>query len=233
MDKVKKKILRTKMAMIAIFILLTTVFAIVYLPQIVNIIKEPDKFRDFILSYGYAGLFVFVFFQFMHILIPFIPGEFIQIAGGYIYGTAIGTVFMVLGTIVGEVTVFYLVRFLGYPLVELFVSKEKMAKFDSLIKNKKSEGVMFALFLIPGMPKDVLVYIAGLTPIMPNRFFLVSITARFPGLIGSAYIGSNLQQKDYTSVLIISIVSVILVIIGVFLKDKIFGKMKKHKNKGD
>jgi uncharacterized membrane protein YdjX (TVP38/TMEM64 family) len=88
------------------------------------------------------------------------------------------------------------------------------------------------LFLIPGIPKDTLTYIAGLTPVKPLRFLLISMLGRFPGLWGSAYIGANLQEKDYLPVWILSGVSVVLFVAGLLLKDKIIGKMNRLRHRG-
>ena len=51
------------------------------------------------------------------------------------------------------------------------------------MNNPKSEIAMFILFLIPGMPKDFLSYLAGITPVKPMMFFMISGVARIPALV--------------------------------------------------
>lgn len=222
-NKIRNSLIRTIMLAI-LFVGTITFISIKYSSFIFSIISSTDTFRDFILSYGNSGVLVFLSFQFIHIIIPFIPGEFIQIAGGYVYGTLLGSILIFFGTLVGTILAFYASRTIGYPLVKIFVSKERIEKFTSLTNSEKVGAVMFILFLIPGVPKDALIYLAGLTPIKPLRFIVLSLVARSPGLIGSAFIGSNLHEKDYKSIIILSAVSVTLFLIGIFFRKKLFIK---------
>lgn len=196
-----------------------------YTPYIMSVISNTEEFRDFILSYGNTGVLVFMAFQISHIIIPVIPGEIVQIAGGYVYGTILGSVFLLIGTAIGTVGVFYISRTVGYPIVKIFVSKENMERFAFLSNSSKIEAVMFALFLIPGIPKDALIYIAGLTPIKPLRFILISLVARTAGIIGSAFIGANLLEKDYRTVIIMTIISVLIFAIGIVFRKKILSNL--------
>ncbi|HEY5583977.1 MAG TPA: VTT domain-containing protein [Ruminiclostridium sp.] len=202
--------------------------SIKYTPFIVSTISNTEKFRDFILSYGNKGVLVFIFFQLSHIIIPVIPGELVQIAGGYVYGTIFGSIFLLFGTVIGTIIVFYVSRIIGYPIVEIFVSKEKMKKFVFLANSGKIEVVMFILFLIPGMPKDALIYIAALTPIRPVRFIAISLVARTPGIIGSAFIGANMLEKDYKSAIIMAIISLLIFTIGIVFRKKILSSLNRE-----
>jgi len=117
---------------------------------------------------------------------------------------------------------------LAIPLVEIFVSKEKMKKFVFLANSGKIEVVMFILFLIPGMPKDALIYIAALTPIRPVRFIAISLVARTPGIIGSAFIGANMLEKDYKSAIIMAIISLLIFTIGIVFRKKILSSLNRE-----
>jgi uncharacterized membrane protein YdjX (TVP38/TMEM64 family) len=196
--------------------------SIKFTPIIVEFMGNTHKFRHFILSYGNLGVFLFIGFQILHVLIPLIPGEVVQIAGGYVYGTLLGSILLYIGTMIGTIIVFYISRIVGYPVVKIFVNQKRMKQFDMLLNSKKLEIVLFVLFLIPGIPKDTLLYITGLTPIKPIRLILISTTARIPGLIGSAYIGASLMHKNYTLAAIVGVVSVILFLLGIVFRKKVF-----------
>jgi uncharacterized membrane protein YdjX (TVP38/TMEM64 family) len=193
-----------------------------YTPIIVKFMGDTYKFRNFILSYGNIGVFLFIGFQILHVIIPVIPGEVVQIAGGYVYGTLLGSVLLYTGTLIGTIIVFYISRVIGYPVIKIFVNEKKMKQFETLLNTRKLEIVLFLLFLIPGIPKDTLLYITGLTPIKPIRLILITTTARIPGLIGSAYIGSNIMQKNYTLAIAIGIVSIMLFALGIIFRKKVF-----------
>jgi uncharacterized membrane protein YdjX (TVP38/TMEM64 family) len=108
------------------------------------------------------------------------------------------------------------------------MSKERFEKLSFLMNSPKAEMIMFILFVIPGMPKDSLSYLAGITPVKPVNFLVLSSLARFPALFVSSYVGANLQQGNFTMVVIIVVISCILLAAGFFMKDKIFGYLHKE-----
>ena len=145
------------------------------------------------------------------------------------YGGFWGTIFIMVSAFIISTTIFFLVRKFGRKFVYDFCDEKKVAKIENskLFQNpKKIELIMLILFLIPGTPKDLLVYIAGLLPIKPIRFILISSLARFPSVILSTLAGENLAIGDwkmsiilYAAVLII--VGIIIFFINKFDEDKI------------
>ena len=84
---------------------------------------------------------------------------------------------------------------------------------------------MIILFMIPGTPKDLLVYIAGLLPIKPLRFILISTFARLPSVVSSTFAGNTLMKGDWKSSLVIYAITFLLVGVVVFVINK-FDKSK-------
>jgi uncharacterized membrane protein YdjX (TVP38/TMEM64 family) len=203
------------------FVILIAYFTVHYAPLITELVSEPDQFRELIQSYGKTGVFVFIAFQVLQVVISVIPGEVVQITGGYIYGVWLGTLYLVIGLLIGSVLAFYCARLLGYPLLKVLLPKAKFNKFWTLLRSKKFEAVVFLLFLVPGLPKDIFTYAAGLTSVPPAKFFLIATGARFPALIGSVYIGTNLQEENYLTVIILMGGAILLFLIGYFSKDRI------------
>ena len=229
MNKENKTGLIINISAIVIFLGILTYFSVEYTPQLVKYIKDPELFAKLVKSYGFVGFLILEGINILQVVIAIIPGEFVQIASGYVYGTLLGTLCSFAGIFVGSVIVFYATRVLGYNLVKTFISKEKLEKYNFLFNNPKAGFILGVIFLIPAMPKDVFVYLAGLTPIKPIRFFTYSMIGRLPAIFISAYAGSHLESKDYKSVIIIAIIAVLLFLSGVLFKDKIFEKLG-HKN---
>lgn len=227
MDKQKKPTVLINIILISLFIVIITFVSVKYTGRVTELIRKPESFKDVLNSYGSISILVFISFQILQVVIAAIPGEFVQIAGGYVYGTVLGTLYSTVGILIGSIIVFCISRYLGFAVVKRFVPEKKLEKFNFLINNPKSEIAMFVLFLIPGIPKDIIVYIAGLTPIKPNRFFIVFTAARLPAMIGSSYIGANLQERNYLPVIIVSALACILFIAGVILKDKLIIKLNR------
>lgn len=123
-----------------------------------------------------------------------------------------------------SIAIFLLVRKFGKKFVYNFCDKEKVEKIENnkLFQNsKKIEMIMLILFLIPGTPKDLLVYMGGLLPIKPLRFILISTFARFPSVITSTLAGENLAIGDWKMSVILYVGILVLVAIVVFMINKL------------
>jgi uncharacterized membrane protein YdjX (TVP38/TMEM64 family) len=198
-----------------------------FAPYFTYLVSEPDELKEFLASYGVKGVLVFILIQILQVVIAAIPGEPVQIAGGYIYGVLLGTVYSLVGIIAGYCIVFAITRVLGYELVKLVVPAKQYDRFKTLMENHKSDTVIFLLFLIPGIPKDILVYIAGLSPIKPVRFFILITIARFPALLGSSFIGAYLQKENYIAAIILGVGAAVLFAVGLIFRERITGFLHK------
>lgn len=227
----KKLKLVINIILIAGFLALLVFTAVSYGPEITRLASEPDQLRDVLNSYGWKGVLVFMLIQLLQVVVAAIPGEFVQIAGGYIYGTWLGTLYSLTGIVAGSVIVFFVARLLGYPIVKTFVSQKNLEKFDFMMNSSKSEIAMFILFLIPGIPKDILTYLAGLTPVKPLKFFIIITIGRLPALLASSYIGYNTQKGNYLIVIILSAAALALFAAGILLKDRIIDKVQSFGRK--
>ncbi len=195
-----------------------------------ELISHGDKLRDYLQSLGNRSIFVFILLQVVQVVIVIIPGEAVQIAGGFVYGTFMGTVYSLAGIFIGSVIAFFLVKFVGYPVLKLFVPKRQLEKFNFLFSSPKADIILFILFLIPGLPKDILTYIAGLTPVRNLKFFAIIMTARLPGIFISSIIGQHMYSGNYLVVIIVSAVAVLLFLAGWLFKDKIIGTVAASRN---
>ena len=226
-EKLKNPHLVIHAILFAIFLGAVVLISIWYGPAITRLMSRPEAFRRAIAAYGPLSALVYILIVALHIVIVVIPGEIVQIAGGYAFGTAAGTLYSVLGTFMGTVVVFFAIRLAGYSLVQAFVAPKTLERFDFLINDPRSEIAMFVLFLVPGVPKDALVYISGLTPIKPLRFLVICTIARFPGLLGSAYIGAHIHKRDYLPVWILSGVALALFVVGVCARGRIIDMLHR------
>lgn len=200
-----------------------------YSSEILKLMVSLESFRDFILSTGKLGPIVLVFFQVLQTVIAPIPGEVIQIAGGYIYGTFLGTLFITLGMLVGAIMAFYFTRLLGGGFIERLLKKNKFQWMAGMMDNNKLSIFLFIIFIVPGLPKDMFIYAAGLTTIKPLKFFSILLIARFPWLLASVSIGSNIYHKNYLSTVILSGVSLLAFVLGLIYKDRLINKLSTLK----
>ena len=214
-----------------IVVVVVIIGLIVYLFPVVRNLSTPEgqlEFKNHVASMGIIGYLALFGLQFAQIFLIIIPGEPIEVLAGMCYGGIGGLIFITISVFITTTIVFFAVRKFGRRFVYSFCSKEKIDKIENskLFKNpKKIEFIMLILFLIPGTPKDLIVYIAGLLPLKPIRFILISTFARIPSVISSTFAGSNLVAGNWqVSVIIYAvtflIVGIIIFIINRFDKDK-------------
>lgn len=221
MEKSKKRKLIIYILLITVFFGLLVYLGIRFGPRITKLASKPEELKILLNSYGWSGILIFMGFQVLQVVVAAIPGEFVQIAGGYVYGTLAGTFYSLVGIVAGSVLVFTAARLIGYPVVKLFVTEKQLEKFSFIMNSNKSEAAMFILFLIPGIPKDILTYIAGLTPVKPFKFFVIITIGRLPALLGSSFIGHNTQKGNFGIVITVSVIAVVLFAVGLIFRDKI------------
>lgn len=103
---------------------------------------------------------------------------------GYAFGVVEATILCTIGSIIGCAIVFWLARKFGVKFVEAFFSIEKIQNLKFLHDERKRDILSFIIFLIPGMPKDLISYFMGLTDIKLSRWLVISTIARIPAIIG-------------------------------------------------
>lgn len=219
-------LIRLDIVLASLFLIILIYISAAYGPVITRLISQPEDFKQFILAYGSKSVLIFILFQAMQVIIAAIPGEFVQVAGGYIYGIWLGSLYSLLGIVMGSIIVFYIGRILGYPILKTFITPAKIERFSFFINSPRAEIIASVLFLIPGIPKDILTYLAGITPMQPLRFLIIAAVARFPGILISSYIGASFEAGQYLKVAVGSIAAASLFLLGYFYKDKIIDKLK-------
>lgn len=128
---------------------ISTIIFIYYSPEILRILSSMDNFREYIRSTGSWGPIMFILFQVLQIVIAPIPGEVVQIAGGYIYGVGLGTLYNTIGMVLGSAMAFYFTRFIGRSYIEKLLQKKITNGWHSLTmkRNFPYFYLSFSLFL--------------------------------------------------------------------------------------
>lgn len=189
-----------------------------------SLIFEPDgldRMIESIQSQGPVGVFILLGLQLLQIIVAFIPGEVVQVAAGMLYGPLFGTLIILLGCVISSSLIYLLVHKLGAPFVRAMVDEKHLVKFYEFERSGKLNLIVFVLFLIPGMPKDVFTYLIPLTNMRMRAFLVLSTVGRIPGVIISTYAAAGLAEGDITTSLIIFGIAAVLMILGIIFRDRI------------
>lgn len=229
MDEQRKRNLKT--VYFVVFIIVLIGLTVLCVPLVNRLTSEEGRaqLEAFFADNALWGIVVFLILQVLQVVVALIPGGIIQIIAGVAFGGVWGTILSLVGVIIGTYIVFVIVRKLGAPIVEAFIDKKGIKQFSFLNDNKKLELAVFVLFLIPGIPKDTLTYIAPLTKIKMPNFILLSTVARVPALVMSCVFGSSLGNGNIVTAIVMFSVIAVLGVFGILYRDKIISKVKTFK----
>ncbi len=119
---------------------------------------------------------------------------------------------------------FLFVRNWGIRAVEVFFPREKILSLRFLRDAKKRDALTFLLLFIPGTPKDVLTYCAGLTDMPLGTWLLISTVARIPSVVTSTVGGNALGVQDYWFALLVFGGTLAISLCGCLLYKRISAK---------
>ena len=226
--KNKIRIFRIILAIIAVTIIIGVIAYLIPVMKNLSTVEGQMAFKEKVNKSGFIGLAMLFGLQLAQIFLIILPGEPIEILAGMCYGGWGGLIFITISVAIMTTLIFFLVRKLGKRFVYDICDEEKVKKIENskLFKNpKKIEWIMIILFMIPGTPKDLLVYISGLLPIKPLNLILISTFARLPSVVSSTFAGDTLMKGNWESSIIIYAITFLLVGIVVFIINK-FDKSK-------
>lgn len=209
------------------FVLLTILFIKILAPYT----SSSESFKAFLEQFGWKGRFILLGLQCLQVIFALIPGEVIEFGAGYAYGAVEGTLLCLAGIALCSSGIFLLVKKWGTPLVELFLSRDKMLQLRFLNDEKQLKRIVFLLFFIPGTPKDALTYFIGLTKLTLKEFLLITTVARIPSILSSTICGQLMMEHNYAMTAVVYAITGVVSGIGYFVYRALVKRKEKHTEK--
>lgn len=234
-DKLKKrfKIFSSifKFALLLMILIGIPLYIYFFQHDIIEQFSSLDDVNAFFEEYRTQSIFIYIAVQILQIVICIIPGQWLQFAAGYMYGFWLGYLWSLVGALIGTVITYYLAKILGHDIMHLIFSEEKIRNMLKTLNSKKAVILVFLIYLIPGVPKDLCSYVAGLSEMKLKPFLVISLIGRSPGMMGSLLIGRQVEVGGYTSAIIIAVIALILCLLGVLFRKQITSVMDKAYDK--
>ncbi len=197
-----------------------------------GIYGAAEHFKTLVSSYGKMSIFVAFGLQMLQVVVSPIPGEVIETGMGLCFGWFDGAMICLLGGAAAAAIIMLFVKRFGIRAVELFVSTEKINELKFINNEKKLKRTVFLLYLIPGTPKDPLIFFFGLTKISVLDFVVLQTIARIPSVVSSTVGGKFLVDGNFFGAIIIYAITGALALIGLLFYNKILkllSEKKEHK----
>lgn len=189
-----------------------------------EMIDRFESFEDIILfldQYHWQSILIYILIQAIQVIVSVIPGQAFQFAAGYLYTFFPGLLFSLIGAALGTWVSFSLAKVLGKDAVHLFIGEQKTAYYVERLNSKKAYAIVFLLYLIPGLPKDIVSYAAGVSEMKFKPFFTFSMMGRVPGMAASILIGALYMHHHYVWMGIVTVMAVGTFAAGVMYRKKL------------
>ncbi len=184
---------------------------------------SPEGIRGFVLSYG---AFSVVVYELLHATRPFtfLPVTPFTIAGGYVYGHAIGLLLAMVGTTLAAVVTFGLSRYLFRD----YLRKRLSTRYAGLDSRFDSGGIftVAAMRVIPVVPFDAVGYVAGVSSIRFREYIIGTLIGELPGAFVLPMLGSNLEDMGSPWFLVSLVLAAALILVPEIYRRRV----KKHEH---
>ncbi|WP_324824061.1 TVP38/TMEM64 family protein [Sinanaerobacter sp. ZZT-01] len=194
-----------------------------WFPDILNRFHTQEELNAFLSEYHTFGMFLYIGLQILQIVICIIPGQMMQFAAGYVYYFWIGFFLSMIGIGLGTVITFYLARILGKNAMHVLFGEKKINHFIEMLNSKRAYMVIFILYLIPGFPKDLITYAAGVSEIKLKPYLVLSLVGRTPALMATIMIGAMTRTGSYMNVILLCIAVAFVTLICFIHRKKFIG----------
>lgn len=128
---------------------------------------------------GAWGPLVLLGMQVLQILVAPIPGVFVPIMAGVLYGPVVGPLLTMAGTLIGSAVAYWIGRLAGRVVAERWIGKPALDKAHDLLQGKRWLALA-AIFLIPFSPADALCFVSGIVGMGWGPFTAAVLVGRLP-----------------------------------------------------
>lgn len=192
----------------------------------VGILTDPMALRRWLLGFGIFAPLVFILLQAAQVVVAPIPGQVLGVVSGYLFGTLWGTVYSLIGATLGTWIALGLARHFGRPFVERVIAPELIDRFDR-IADERGLLAMFLVFIVPGIPDDVICFVAGVTELRIRHLLVASVIGRLPGYLLSNTAGDSLAATRYVEAAVILGVLGLAAVIGYVYRERLLTALEK------
>lgn len=216
--------------LIAFFVLMAVV-CVAIAPLILEL-TEPggvERVVQDVRNAGPGGVLILLGMQFLQVVVAFIPGEVVQVAAGMMYGPWSGAAVVLVGCVISSAFIFFIVHKLGAPFVRAMIPEKWMGKLEDFEETDKLDVMVFVLFLIPGLPKDVFTYLVPLTDMSMRNFLVLSTVGRIPGILMSTLAADGLMEGDIMRSVLLFLVAAGIAALAIVFHEKIMHAFAKKK----
>ena len=199
---------------------------------LVRLYQDKRLLKQKLNEWGILAPIFFILLQALQVIVSPIPGEATGFLGGYLFGVWGGFIYSTIGLTLGSVFAFAIGRWLGAHFVRNMVSKQNWERMGFIVE---AEGAIlcFIIYLIPGLPKDIVCYLFGISPMPLWVFALVSGLGRIPGTWILSAQGAHTAHGQYIQAVLIGVIALAVALPLYYYRLRIVTWVRHRKGGGD
>lgn len=141
--------------------------------------------------FGVLGPVAYILLLTATIVIPPLPSVPVDIAGGLAFGVVLGTVYTLMGAMIGGTFNFYVARWTGRGVLERRLGRHAVEQIDAYM-DRMGVRLIVATRLIPLFDYDLVSYAAGLTRMPFRSYALATLAGLVLPVVAIVYVGHTL-----------------------------------------
>lgn len=192
-----------------------------------RIMFENDTFDDYIEhllnDYEQLGPLPGILLPFLEAFLPFLPLVVFVIANSAAYGLLEGFLLSWLGSSLGAIIVFTVIRKLGNKRIFKAIRRNKQVRKVTAWLERHGFGPLFLLMCFPFSPSSVINVVSGLSKISIQQFALAVILGKSVMIFSMAYVGASIMsfaEKPVQSI-VVGICIALFWLVGKFIEKRL------------
>ena len=223
---------------VSVYIFLILCLVLIFVFQVTgffDMVRTPESLETYLKKAGVWMPIIYIVLQYLQVVLLPIPSTVSTLAGVALFGPFETLLYSLLGIIPASLTAFFVGRKLGYKAVAWIVGKEELDKWQKKLKGKDNL-LLTIMFVLPMFPDDVLCFIAGLSSMTFQYFFIMVAVSRILAISVTCYSLEFIPLTEWWGLLIWAILIILVVTAFIFIYknlDKIQAwiKSKRKKNR--
>ena len=171
--EIAKKILKIGSIILTILLIIFIIWLIK-----LGILQDKNLLIEYLKQFGLIAPLIFIIIQIIQVIIPLIPGGVSSLVGVLAFGPVLGFIYNYIGLIIGSIIAYYLAKIFGLKLIQKLFSKTQINKYLNYVQKNIFTEICFIGILLPGLPDDLICYIAGLSQMKTKTFLLILLIGK-------------------------------------------------------
>ncbi|WP_077297255.1 TVP38/TMEM64 family protein [Virgibacillus pantothenticus] len=192
-----------------------------------EMIFDSKNFDEYIMellqNYESLGPLPGILLPFIEAFLPFLPLVVFVFANAAAYGLLEGFILSWVGSALGAILVFLIIRKLGDRKIFIVIRKNKQVRKVTAWLERHGFGPLFLLMCFPFSPSSVINVVSGLSKISTQQFILAVIMGKSVMIFSLAYVGSSIMEfaKNPVKTIVVGGCIVLFWMVGKYIEKRL------------